>query len=156
MPRLDQLSELARKSALTHPAQLNDTAPWTAPTKPLAESTVALITTAGLHPRQVVGFRAGDPSYRVFPTDTPARELVLSHASIGFDRTGYMKDHNVIFPVDRLRELARAGEVGALGPNAYSFMGAQRPPYEPIMQTAAEVAGRLREERVDVVVLTGA
>jgi D-proline reductase (dithiol) PrdB len=153
--RLSQLSEIARKSALTHPCQINDTAPWTRPSRPLAEARLALVTTAGLHLRGDRPFVAADPSYRVFSTDTPARDLAQSHVSIGFDRTAIQRDLNVVLPLDRMRELQHRGQIGSLAPNVYSFMGAQRPPYDAIEANGTEVGARLRAEGVDFVFLTG-
>ena len=75
--------------------------------KPLSRRRVVLISTAGLHKRGDRPFRPGDGSYRVIPAETPARDLVMSHISVNFDRTGFQQDHNVAFPIDRLRELAR-------------------------------------------------
>ena len=79
-----------------------------------------------------------------------------SHASIGFDRTAFQRDINVVFPVDRVREFVERGEIGSLGPTYYSFMGAQYPPYDTLLlDTGPQVARRLRAEGVDVVFLTG-
>ncbi|MBV9580435.1 MAG: selenoprotein B glycine/betaine/sarcosine/D-proline reductase [Chloroflexi bacterium] len=156
MPRLDRLPELQRKSALAHPCLLNDTAPFTRPAQPLSASRLALVTTAGIHVRGDTPFSGGDQSFRVIPTDAPARDIVQSHASIGFDRTAFQRDINVVFPVDRAREFVERGEIGSLGPNAYAFMGAQRPPYDTLLHdTGPEVARRLRADGVDVVFLTG-
>jgi D-proline reductase (dithiol) PrdB len=155
MVRLSQLSEIARKSALTHPCQINDTAPWTTPARPLAESRLALVTTAGIHLRGDRPFIGGDTSYRVFPTSTSPSDIVQSHASIGFDRSAIQRDLNVVLPLDRVRELAARGSLGSLGPHVYAFMGAQRPPYDDLAAQGAEVGRRLRDEGVDVVLLTG-
>jgi len=153
---LERLSELSRKSALAHPCLLNETAPFTRPDKPLARSRLALVTTAGLHLDGDRLFTGGDQSFRVIPSETPPTKIRQSHASIGFDRTAAMRDLNVIFPMDRMRELVAAGELGSLGPNYYSFLGAQRPPYDTLLhQSGPEVARRLRDEGVDVVFLTG-
>lgn len=156
MPRLDRLSELQRNSLLTHACLLNDTAPWTPLAKPLSEARVALVTTAGLHVRGDRPFTGGEQGYRTLPADTPARDVMLSHTSIGFDRTGIMADLNVVFPVDRLRELVAAGELGSLAARNYSFLGAQRS-YDGLQgESGPEVARLLREDGVDVVLLTGA
>src|SRR5215208_4714394 len=154
MVRLNQLSEIGHKSALTHPCQLNDDAPWTTPSKPLSEGRLGLVTTAGLHVRGDRPFVAADPGYRVFPIDTQPRELIQSHVSIGFDRTAMQRDLNVVLPLDRMRELVEDGVIGSLGPNVYAFMGAQRPPYEAIEASGTEVGRRLRSEGVDFVFLT--
>jgi D-proline reductase (dithiol) PrdB len=155
MVRLSQLSEIGRKSALTHPCQMNDDAPWTAPQKALSDGRLGLVTTAGLHLRGDRLFVNADSTYRVFPTDTQPRDLVQSHVSIGFDRTAIQRDLNVVLPLDRMRELVDEGAVGSLGPNVYSFMGAQRPPYDQIESSAVDVGRRLRSEGVDFVFLTG-
>ena len=52
--------------------------------------------------------------------------------------------------------LVQAGELGSLGTNFYSFLGAQRT-YDGILQESGpDVARKLREDDVDVVFLTGA
>ena len=73
---------------------------------PLAQRRVALITTAGLHFRDAPSFDLMDPSYRVIPGDLRGDELVMSHSSVNFDRSGFQEDLNVVFPIDRFRELA--------------------------------------------------
>lgn len=158
MPRLEAMTEVQRQGVLNFPAIVNDTAPWTPPRRPLAQSTVALVTTAGLHLRGdrpfVTDTKSGDTSYRVIPADTPPAELLQSQTSIGFDRTPIYQDLNVSFPVDRLRELAAQGRIGGLARDFYSFMGALRNPKGIIEQTGPEVARRLLAEGVDVVLLT--
>ena len=156
MPRLDQLSEMSRKTLLAHPVIDNEATPWTAPRAPLRASRLALVTTAGLHRRGDTTFVPRDQTYRVIHADTPARDIVQSHVSLGFDRGGIARDLNVVFPVDRMRELVAAGELGSLGPTFYSFMGAQYPPYAPLQEHAREVGALLRSDGVDVVFLTGA
>jgi D-proline reductase (dithiol) PrdB len=155
MVRLSQLSEIARKSALTHPCQINDDSPWTVPPGPVAERRLGLVTTAGLHLRGDRPFVNADTSFRVFPTDTPASDLVQSHVSIGFDRTAIQRDINVVLPLDRMRELVAQGVLGGLAPSVYTFMGAQRPPYDALEASGAEVGRRLRADGVDYVFLTG-
>lgn len=154
MPRLDRLPEIARNAVLTLPVQINETAPFTPLRRPLAESRVAIVTTAGLHLRGDRPFVAADPSYRIIPSQSATKDILQSHTSIGFDRVPIYRDLNVVFPIDRLREMAARGEVGGLGPNFYSFMGAQRDPIRIQTETAPQVARRLMEEGVDVVLIT--
>ena len=118
----------------------------------LARRRVVIISTAGLHRRGDRSFRPGDGSYRVIPAETPARDLVMSHISVNFDRSGFQQDINVVFPIDRLRELERDGEIGSLAKFHYSFMGAAGRPrdFEP---AAREVAGMLKEDGVNAVLL---
>ena len=154
MPRLDRLPQVNRNTLLTSPAQVNDGAPFARPGKPLAACRVAIVTTAGLHRRDDRAFGPGEQTYRVIAADTPAAEIVQSHTSLGFDRVAIMRDLNISFPIDRLRELAARGEIGGLGPNNYSFMGALRDTPRVEKETGPEVGRRLREEGVDAVLIT--
>ena len=52
----------------------------------------------------------------MIPSDTPAADIVQSHTSLGFDRVPIMRDLNISFPIDRLRELVARGELGGLAP----------------------------------------
>jgi D-proline reductase (dithiol) PrdB len=155
MPRLDQLSEAQQKNLLSHPCLEHDTAPWTPLARPLREARLALATTAGLHARGDAPFTGGHQGFREIPADTPPRDVVQSHTSIGFDRSGLQRDINVVFPLDRMRELVAAGELGSPAANNYSFLGAQRSYDGIIGESAPEVARRLKADGVDVVFLTG-
>jgi D-proline reductase (dithiol) PrdB len=154
MPRLDQLPEINRNALLTFPAPINESTPFTALSKPLADCRVAIVTTAGLHLRGDAPFVGGDQSYRVLPSSSPASAILQSHSSIGFDRVPVQQDLNVTYPVDRLRELVERGEIGPLATNFYSFMGAQRAATRIETETAPEVARLLLDDAVDVVLLT--
>jgi D-proline reductase (dithiol) PrdB len=124
--------------------------------RPLSDSCLALVTTAGIHLRGDAPFVGGDQSFRAIPADASPSEIIQSHNSIGFDRTAFLRDINVVFPVDRVREFVERGEIGSLSPTYFSFMGAQRPPYDRLLQeTGPEVARRLRADGVEVVFLTG-
>ena len=154
MPRLEDLSEVARQGHVNFPAFEHDDAPFAPMSKPLSEAKLALVTTAGLHVRGDALFGNGDQTYRVIPSSTPSSDIVQSHTSIGFDRTAFMRDINISFPVDRLRELVERGVVGSLSDNFYSFMGAHRSPKQIEEETGPEVARLLLDEGVDAVLLT--
>ena len=153
MPRLEHLSELQRQSALYFPCMEHDDAPWTPWNKALSQSRLGLVSTAGLHLRSDRPFGGGDPSYRVIPSSAGPNDIILSHSSIGFDHTGFYRDINLAFPIERLAELVARGTLGSVAPNHYSFMGAQRDPTRIIEDTAPEVARRLIAEQVDAVLL---
>ena len=154
MPRLDRLSQIARNNLLTFPAQVNETAPFVRLPKPLEGCRLAIVTTAGLHVRGDRPFAPGDQTYRAIPSDTPAVDIVQSHTSIGFDRVPMLRDVNISFPIDRLREMVARGEVGGLGSRSYSFMGAQREAARIESETGPEVARLLRDDGVDVALIT--
>ena len=119
--------------------------------KPLNERRAAIISTAGLHRRGDRPFQPGDGSYRVIPGDTSASELVMSHLSVNFDRTGFQQDLNVVFPIDRLRELLADRAVGSMAALHYSFMGAFPP--DAAEPHARHLAGLLKADKVDAALL---
>lgn len=154
MPRLDRLPPASRANLLNLPVQVNDSTPWAPLPAPLAACRVAIVTTAGLHRRGDRPFTPGDPTYRVIPSDTPAADVVQSHTSIGFDRVPVIRDINVSFPIDRVGELVGRRALGGLAPNCYSFMGAQRDVSRIASKTGPECARRLRDEGVEVALIT--
>jgi D-proline reductase (dithiol) PrdB len=154
MPTLDKLSESSRNSILTLPVEINASTPFSLPKRPLDRARLAIVTSAGLHLRDDKPFSNGDPTFRAIPSTVAASELLQSHTSIGFDRTAVLEDINVVFPIDRLREMQAAGKVGEFASTFYSFMGAQRDVSKIREQTAPVVAELLLEDGVDVVLLT--
>ncbi len=158
MPTLSVLSEIQRKNMLMWPCVEHDDAPWTPMAKPLSESKLALVTTAGLHVRGDKPFvstrSVGDTSFRVIPRSAGAADIIQSHFSIAFDHTGIYRDINVTFPIDRLEELVDRKKIGSLSDNYYSFMGALRDVTGIIEESGPEVARRLKDEGVEVVLLT--
>lgn len=127
--------------------------------KPLRECRVALITTGGVHqvnqPPYDMADPRGDPSFRVIPADTPRNQLTITHDY--YDHTDAERDLNILLPIALFRELALQGVMSELS-TCYSFMGHIEPPHvETLLHTTApQVAGRLKQERVDAVLLTPA
>jgi len=125
--------------------------------KPLRDSKLALITTAGLHlssqPPFDASIRGGDFSFREIPGDVSVRELKISHRSTAFDHAGARQDRNLVFPLDRCRELVERGGLGALNHRHFSFMGSISAPGRLISKTAPVVAGKLHEDGVEAVFL---
>jgi len=124
---------------------------WITP-KPLTESTVAIISTAGLHRRGDVPFQPGAIDYRLIPGDVDFGDVTSSHISANFDRSALQQDPNITFPLDRLREMATDGEIGGVANWHYSFMGAQPNP-ALFEQTGTEVGELLAADGVDVALL---
>jgi D-proline reductase (dithiol) PrdB len=119
---------------------------------PLAERRIAVVTSAGLVRRGERPFTSGDVDYRILPGDTPAPEILLTHVSVNFDRTGFERDINVVYPVERLRAMAEAGTIGSVAATHYSFMGASDP--RGMEANVRTVAGLLKADKVDAVLLT--
>jgi len=126
------------------------TQPWvTGP--PLSQQRVAIVSSAGLLVRGGMPFRGRDPDYHTIPAGTRPDDLLISHVSINFDRTGFQEDWNVVFPIDRLNELAAEGTIGSVADVHYSFMGAAEP--DLIEPHARELAGCLKQDKVSAVLL---
>jgi D-proline reductase (dithiol) PrdB len=126
------------------------TEPWvTGP--PLAERRAAIVSSAGLLVRGGMPFRGRDPDYHAIPPGAHPRDLLISHVSINFDRAGFQEDWNVVFPIDRIRELAAEGVIGSVADTHYSFMGAAEP--DLVEPHARELAGHLKRDNVDAVLL---
>lgn len=137
--------------------------PWTPLAKPLSQCTVALLSSAGValktdKPFDQEGERSnpwwGDPSYRIIPDGTTERDVGLYHLHI--DPAYAERDLNCLFPIQRLGELARAGEIGAAAPRHYSIMGYLLRPERLLSESVPAIVERLREDRVDVLVLVPA
>ena len=130
-----------------------DDVPWTTP-KPLHESRVAIVTTAGLRVENNADWNAGDQGFTQIPHN--AENLTLAHYSPNFDRVGWVLDKNVVFPIDRLYELAEDGIIGSVAKTHISFMGAQ-PDHtlETIRLDSGPAAAKLlKDDEVDLVLLT--
>lgn len=126
--------------------------------KPLAACCVALITTAGLsladQPPFDTNNKMGDSSFREFPGGISPQLLEMHHRSWSFDQTGILRDRNLVLPLDRLHEMQERGEIGAVAPRHYSFMGSIVGPRHLMQESAPEVARRLVSDGVDVALLT--
>ncbi len=136
-----------------------DDVPFVPLHKPLHACRIALITTGGVHLTDQPPFDMADPrgdaSFRVIPADTPRERLTITHDY--YDHSKAEQDLNILLPIMLLRELAQAGQIGSLA-TCYGFMGHIEPPHIDtlVQQTAPQVAGKLKQDRVDAVLLTPA
>jgi len=134
--------------------------PWAHLAKPLSESVVALVTTAGVHLKSHEPFDMddpdGDPSFRAIPSGARGDDLVITHKY--YDHSAADRDINVVLPLDRLRELLAEKRIGGIGPFAYGFMGNIDGPHlrTLVETTAPEVARLLKQDGADAAVLTPA
>ncbi|MEM1249419.1 MAG: glycine/sarcosine/betaine reductase selenoprotein B family protein [Acidobacteriota bacterium] len=119
----------------------------------LAEATVAVVTSAGLQRPGDDIWKQGDQSFRQF--NASERDLTLSHVSNNFDRSGFVADLNVVYPLDRLDELATEGVIGAVSSTHLSFMGALDETMSTLRHDTGPAAAEvLKEAGTDVVLLT--
>jgi D-proline reductase (dithiol) PrdB len=150
MTRLDSYSESERTHLLRLPCPEFKSTPYVRPPA-LDKLKVAVISTAGLHLKNDRPFGLGESDYRLIPSATPASDLVMSHISTNFDRTGFQMDLNMVFPLDRLNELVRKGFIGSVAGFHYSFMGATEP--QQMEKTARNLAGIMKKDGVNAVIL---
>jgi len=150
MARLTDLPPAQAKRLAEAECPNFETRPWVTGLA-LSQRRVAIVSSAGLFVRGGDPFRGRDADYRVIPSSTRPEQLLTSHISINFDRTGLQEDWNVVFPLDRLKELAAGGTIGSVAATHYSFMGASDPAQmEP---HSRQLAGRLKSDQVDAVIL---
>ena len=64
-----------------------------------------------------------------------------------------VRDPNLAFPIDRVRELAESGRIDSVAGEHISFMGSITAPSRLVRDTAPEIAQRLLEGEVDVALL---
>lgn len=119
---------------------------------PLDQATVAIVTTASLHHVDQDDFGPGDTGYRVL--DGSRRDYMTGHWSPNFDTIGFAADMNVVFPLDRLDELAAAGTIGRVAREHLSYAGNQFDLSAIRLDSGPAGARRLRDDGVDVVLLT--
>ena len=79
----------------------------------------------------------------------------MGHWSPNFDHTGFQLDLNVVYPIDRLEELAAQGVIGDVAPRHFAFAGNQPETVSELrLDTGPACAKELLADAVDVVVLT--
>ena len=137
--------------------------PWTPLEKQLIDCRVALISSGGIalisdEPFDQEGERQnpwwGDPTHRVIPRGTTSEEIQLYHLHV--DPSYVEADINSLLPIDRLDELAAAGEIGGVSSSHYAFMGYNLQPRILLEETTPKIIRNLIDESVDVVVLVPA
>jgi hypothetical protein len=132
--------------------------PFTLLRKPLAQTRLALITTAAPFQPDVgdqgpgAPYNAAAKFYKVYSDSTDTvPDLRISH--VGYDRVHTTaEDPNTWFPLARLQEAVKAGRIGALTPR---FCGAptNRSHRVTIETDAPELLRRCREDGADVALL---
>jgi len=151
---------LAERWARRHRFVETEGIPWAPLKKPLQETVIALVTTAGVHMKSQPPFDMdapdGDPSFRVMPSDVKPEEVIITHNY--YDHSAADKDLNVVLPLSRLKELRAEGLIGGVAPFVYGFMGHIDGPHVATLveKTAPEVARRLKRDGAEAAFLTPA
>ncbi|MFN2461449.1 MAG: glycine/sarcosine/betaine reductase selenoprotein B family protein [Candidatus Velthaea sp.] len=125
---------------------------------PLQGARVAFVSSAGVQPTGTLPFDVahpvGDFSFRRVPSDAPVSQLEIHQ--LKYPTVGARADLNVIFPIERLRELVADGTIAGLTRNFYSFIGYNMDPFRFETAFAEELASAVESEGPDVVLLAPA
>ncbi len=121
--------------------------------KPLAAARIAVISSAGVSDADQMPFDAesiwGDATFRVITPRLKAWQVNHGHYATDAART----DYNTVLPLEPLEELQRAGLIGSIAPEHYSFMGYQPDPRPFYADSAPRILDGLRHHQVDAVLL---
>ena len=121
--------------------------------KPLSQARVAIVTSAALHRTDQERFTMDDTGFRAL--ERKDRQIVMGHWSPNFDHTGFQIDINVVYPIDRLEELAAEGVIGDVAPRHFAFAGNQPDTVSELrLDTGPKCAAEMAADAVDVVLLT--
>ncbi len=134
-----------------------DPVPWTPLKRAVKHSRISLVSSAGFVPPDQPVFdeskKGGDSRFRWIPDSIKVKSLIQTHRSEAFDHKGGEQDPNLVFPIDRIREMHEAGEIGEVNHRHLSFMGSITAPGPLISQTAPEAADLLIEDGVEIALL---
>ena len=150
MARLEDVPEPTRTAVSTLACPAYDTTPFVSG-PPLSERRVAIVSSAALIHRGDTPFPFGSGECRAVPGAWDTADILISHVSINFDRAGFQRDINVVFPIDRLRELAAEGVIGSVADTHYSVMGSTDP--AQMEQSADTIAAAFHADNVNAVIL---
>ncbi len=120
--------------------------------KPLSECRVTFISTSGVQPKGTVPFDTvhpvGDYTFRRVPSDSSVEDLEIHQ--LKYPTAGADRDLNVIFPIERLRELVADGAIGGLTENFYTFIGYNMDPERLELTLAEDIAAAVSAEGADI------
>src|SRR2546421_9130924 len=121
--------------------------PYTPRFRESKESVFALVTTTGVHLLDQEPYVEDDNSWRLISDDAQSSQLMVTH-----DHHDADQDINVVFPIDRLRELAVEGIIGGVSDKHLGFGFTQnlRDVYE---RAAPEMAKLIMHSKADGVML---
>ena len=160
MPAVAQLWAKHSANRTSTLVDLSSGIPFARLRKPLAQASVALLTTAGVHLATQTPYDMenpdGDPTYREIPGRVDRKQLTITHKY--YDHTDADSDLNVVFPLAHFRDLVQKQVIGSLAPRHFGFMGHIDHELINVLneRTAPEVAAKLRKDDVDFAFLTPA
>lgn len=126
--------------------------------KTLSESKLTFVSTAGVQPSGTVPFDTvhpiGDYTYRKVPSHLKPEDLEIHQ--LKYPTVGANEDLNVIFPIERLQELAEEGVIGSLSDHFFSFIGYNMDPDKLEETLAEDIAEAVVKDQADIALLSPA
>ena len=126
--------------------------------KPVSETRFGLVTTGGYSIEGVhkpftgqPDFSGAAPEVHVVPLDADRTKFRIDHK--GYDHRFAEEDYNVNLPLDRLQELAEAGEIGSVSQDTLALMGLVMDVVPLIKVTIPQIAERFRSDGVEAALL---
>lgn len=136
----------------------DDFVPLAPMTKPLSACRLTFVSTAGVQPKTSVPFDTahpiGDYSFRRVPSSSTPSDLEIHQ--IKYPTVGAHRDLNVIFPIERLQELAREGILGGLTESFFSFIGYNMDPERVERDQAVRIAEAVVADGADIALMAPA
>lgn len=121
--------------------------------KPLNQANVMILTSAGVHLDTDPPFQhPNDMTFRTISQTTPSDRLQPSHPT-PVRRPG-QADINVVFPYQRLSELAREGFIGGVTSRHLSMLGSIKKLRKLVTEMAPRMAAEAKAAGADVVLHT--
>ena len=121
--------------------------------KPLSESKLAMISTAGTYVQGQVAYHyKDDTSIRAIPNNTPTDKIRFSHFMENY-LIEARQDPLIVFPLDALRRLKNEGVVGQLSDNYLSCMGGIYSKNRVMTELIPNIEKALEQEQPDVLLL---
>jgi D-proline reductase (dithiol) PrdB len=151
MARLEDIYQPTRDNIVAAECPVIDGEPFV-DGPPLSERKIAILSSAALYPRggDPILYNSGD--YLEIPASLPNSEILMSHVSINFDRSGWQRDINVVYPIDRMRELAAEGVIGEVADVNFTVLGATEP--TKMLESVESIAARVKRDQIDSILLS--
>ena len=126
--------------------------------KPLSESRLTFVSTAGVQPSGTLPFDTAHPvgDYTFRGVSSSSKPADLEIHQLKYPTAGAELDLNVIFPIERLQELAKEKIIGGLTTNFFSFIGYNMDAERLERTLADDIADAVEAEKPDVVLLAPA
>ncbi len=118
----------------------------------LGVSRVCMVSSTGVHLDDQEPYDTeGDTSIRIIPGDADSSKLMITHTH--YDHADGDRDVNVLFPIDRLRELTEERLIGGIT-DTHIAMGFTQSFRELRDNTLPLIAEEIKNNKADIVFMT--